>query len=437
MPDGLPNLPQLTGPSLAALMPPPALLELIGLAPGLVAPQFPAPLSAPERLPFETSRVREMMGPSTAPAPTAPPVVPPAQAKPGVQDWLPAIARVLAVLGSPQPGQTAAGFLSEDAARREREQANKFGLEEQMRREGREDRIRVEETARADERFIKETAMASAMTGEREDRAAAAAEERDRRLFDQQMKKALGDQTFQANQAELDRIFKSRQEEERRKLDEGKLKLQQQQQRNQLSKEYRRLGAGKFTKELVDYDLGVVTTLSPEAQAKSDKIGRLQEIAARGAAGGGGGGTGRIVVDLVNEQGAVIGRMPYDKIKFDSEGGVQGFPGATLRFPPQAQAGAGAGKPLTREDVMAALKAGRTPEEMRASAKNDQERKVIEEALSSAPAASSGKQNVRKELQPVIERLPEPKLNAVGQAIKGFFTPTTKEESRVKGKFGY
>lgn len=388
MPDGLPNLPQLTGPSLAALMPPPALLELLKLAPSLVAPQFPAPLSAPQRLPFELNRVREMMGPTPAPAP--PPVAAPAQAQPGgFEDWRPAIARVLAVLGSAQPGQTAATFLQEDASRRERERATETGLQEQFRREQREDRTRTEETARADERFIKQTALESAITGEREDRAAAATEERDRRLFDQQMRKTLGDQTFQANQAELDRIFKSRQEEERRKLDEGKLKLQQQQQRNQLSKEYRRLGAGKFTKELVDYDLGVTTTLSPDAQAKADKIGRLQEIAARGAAGGGGGGTGRIVVDLVNEQGAVIGRMPYDKIKFDSDGGVQGFPGAMLRFPPQAQSGAGAAKPLTREDVRAAIKAGRTPAELRASAKTEEERKIIEAELTATQKGGS------------------------------------------------
>lgn len=163
MPDGLPNLPPpLTAPSLAALLPSPALLELLrAMQPpaGMIPPPGPPPPRPPrsvnELLPEITERLS-----AAAPA-TTPPFVPPAPSQPGgLQAWLPAIARVLATLGSPQPAQTAAGFLSEDAQRADLRRREQIERERQ-----------IDERRAGEQQFLQRTALTSAIRQADEERA--------------------------------------------------------------------------------------------------------------------------------------------------------------------------------------------------------------------------------------------------------------------------
>lgn len=163
MPDGLPNLPPpLTGPSLAALLPSPALLELLramqppsGMIPTEGPPPPRPPRSVNELLPEITERLS-----ASAPA-QAPPFVPPAPSQPGgLQAWLPAIARVLATLGSPQPAQTAAGFLSEDAQRADLRRREQIERERQ-----------IDERRAGEQQFLQRTALTTAIRQADEERA--------------------------------------------------------------------------------------------------------------------------------------------------------------------------------------------------------------------------------------------------------------------------
>jgi hypothetical protein len=380
MPDPI-QLPQLTGASLSALLPNPAITELLARmsmpAPNLTTPEL---LTPEQILPFTQARAAEM-----SPV-TTPPYTPPQGQRPGfLSGLISALQRGVMAGMTSDPGAALLRMSEQDSALKEQRRR-----EELARQDRTEDR-RYQEQQRQREMGIQLAMQESAQ--QRQDRQEEEREhrldERDRREFMQRQEEILGQRTFQEKQAELEHLWQDKRDTERRKLDEEKIKLTERQQRNQLTKEYRRLGAGKYTKELVDYDLGLNETLSPEAQKKSDQIGR---VAARGAGGGGqGGGSGRAIVELVDAQGNVLGRMPYSQVKFNDTGEIQGFPGATLRFP-QPTTG-----PPTQEDVFNEVQARKARGDSDASIRSflhgqKISEKVIEEALkrSTSPPAPAG-----------------------------------------------
>jgi hypothetical protein len=117
-------------------------------------------------------------------------------------------------------------------------------------------------------------------------------------------------------------------------------KAQQQKDARTFASAYRKAGAGKFAKELGDYDAGLTEALSPEAAKWESAQARLAEIRANRAASGGAGGgtTERTVVELVGPDGQVLGQMRYGELRFD-QGAPAGFPpGTQVRLQGQATA---------------------------------------------------------------------------------------------------
>lgn len=92
-----------------------------------------------------------------------------------------------------------------------------------------------------------------------------------------------------------------------------------------------------IAKEISEWRVGLRPELSAAAQKWQGLQARKAEaqLARLSRIGAGGGGSERVMVDIVGQDGAVLGRIPYSQVKFQ-DGTIAGFPGATLRFP-QAQ----------------------------------------------------------------------------------------------------
>ncbi|HKX29350.1 MAG TPA: hypothetical protein VJ302_16760 [Blastocatellia bacterium] len=204
---------------------------------------------------------------------------------------------------------------------------------EQLQREqqARQEQLNREREQRDFERQLTTIAIQEDVASRREDRVDQRQAERDKAEFMRRQQELLGERTFRAQEAELNRMFElKRQQEAERIADEKQqnlFKQQQAQKARDFAKEYRLQGAGQYAKELGEYDAGLRDTLTPGAEkslaAVNARVQRLQGLAARQGTGGAAGESNQLV-ELTNGQ-----VVPMKALKYSSDGSVAGFPPGT------------------------------------------------------------------------------------------------------------
>jgi hypothetical protein len=354
-----------------------------------------APPAAPSA-PLDQSIIQRFLS-TLPPAPTAP-----AQQPAGTLDK---IANVLMGVSAGMQGQ-GAQFVSSLRAERERPQ-REF--------EAKQERYEQQRSALT----LAGTEAAMRSEERRQDRETRAAERNFERDFQENARRmGFTDQVAIEKLREASQIQRDRERE--RAADEKQQAAFQQQlniEKGKLRKAFLDQGAGRHADELAAFSLGQIDTLSPAAEKANTliqaKIARLQRQ------GGGGGASGKIMTLAELSDGSIV---PASQVKMDVLP-----PGVTVKrlFSPQLQQPQGAAGGITPEQVQAALKAGRTPAELRASARTPQEQAIIEAAIK-----ASGADKAQAPQGPAPMGQPRP--NALGRAFKAF----TQAEPIRPSQFG-
>lgn len=339
-------LPILAGRSLAAMNSPELQDIMQGRTPTFVpasdvplgpstvsAPIVPPTLTAP---PPETGLGTQYALEQLQQALNAPGYTPPPEPKIGVGgrllDALPQALAVLATGLNPAAGQAA---LSSIGGMRQQSQFEKESRQQQ-------------EQSAFEKRRQGQIAAAQAGLGVAEKTEAEnRAEDREFRRYEARNREILGDQTFQANQAELARIWQDKRDQERADseakrqaaIEERQVKIRT----GELAGKYRQAGAGAYSRELAERDMGLRDTVSAGADKWISAHARLEEARANKAAGLGGGKGGeqlqavleggmRVPASLVDRRigGVMINGKPVNVIGYTGKGTAQA---------PQAQQG--------------------------------------------------------------------------------------------------
>lgn len=236
-------------------------------------------------------------------------------------------------------------------------------------------------------------------------------------------------------------LAKRQREDDERQAERQQAGFEQQKkvQKGQRQTDLLKLGATPAqAKNIVDFEFG-----DAELKPGNDKVlAGIQARISRVQGGGGGSSGGSRVQSWVEFTNGDI--VEADKVNFDRiPAGVQ----VKRMFSTIGGQPVGGGGGLTAPAIDATLGNDTTAEQrnatvqaLRARARTDQERALIEERIKLAkPFTQASKPSTGitdQQKQEILKRIPEPKLNAFGQALKNLFTPKT-EERTIRGKFGF
>ncbi len=286
--------------------------------------------------------------PTSLTMPEAPPVAPSAPLNPDI------IRQYLALLGpapTPPPAQAPAGVLDKIAAALGGVSAGIQGYGPQYAQSLRAQR---EQPQREFEERQRQYQQQRTQLGMRGLEAAQSAEERrqdrEQRVADRQFERDFQENARRAGITDamaMDKLrdaMQTQRDKERERAADEKLAAQQKQQDKikaaELASKYRLAGAKQYANELAERDLGLRDKVSAGADKWLSAKVQLDEARANRAAlgAGGGGGGGNVQATIVGPDGAVLGTLPYGKIKFNRLGEPEGFPpGSQIRLQNQPQ----------------------------------------------------------------------------------------------------